>query len=486
MYFGSFVSILLREYIQYFLLFEGKMETLEKKFPNVEVRMLAEADPSNNKKYLIWMVKQVDQGAKTEDVIPSIQFFHRNVNKFDEKDINRYTAKELEDTIKEISSQKSKSQERKESKEGSEKIYEDENVVLVRVDNKKACMTYGMGTKWCITMGNQTYYEQYVSSNVIFHFIIHKNSDDPKFSKIAIASKRGKDNKIIEVDLFDAHDIPYKEGELEEFAPSNLVEMAISDAEKQPKAFLARLMSEEEYSEEELFTYWRDLDKIEDREERHTAKIKVAEQVDDPNKIKKLLSKQDIDDAIDDFLYENGEFLKSEKEGVLTIDVNTFVKNYGGDHAEYLYSIISGDNFLELYSEDSDYEFIIDYIDPATKQVMEELYIKETDENPTDKDLVDRFRNFLSAVYDDALQSGIEKEMYEAFFSWINEYSITEVKNIAELIYIEISNDFIAANFQYSSVLDISPMRDSDYQDYQELDFDRIKEISLERADLIE
>ena len=48
---------LLREYIQ-FILSEGKVERLQKKFPDVDVKKLASYDFSSTKKYLEWMIKQ--------------------------------------------------------------------------------------------------------------------------------------------------------------------------------------------------------------------------------------------------------------------------------------------------------------------------------------------------------------------------------------------------------------------------------------------
>lgn len=266
------------------VLLEGKVQDLEKKYvlntdldnipPNDssewstklnkhEFNKLVAADPSPTKKYLEWMIKQaIELG--TNDVIPTVEYFHKNIHKFKNKDINSYkTVKELEDKVKEI---EAKNATTIESSGKFAKLLDDENILLVRPDDKQSVMKYGANTKWCITMRDANYYEEYVAANVVFYFIINKiiPSNDPMY-KIAIAIQRGVDNSIIGTQYFDAEDDELdgepSEESIEEFGlDGHLVMKAIKiahdDAPSRPKALVARLKSGEKVEDNELISYW--------------------------------------------------------------------------------------------------------------------------------------------------------------------------------------------------------------------------------------
>src|SRR5690606_27224172 len=91
------------------VLLEGRLEDAKRRFPDVDVDYLAARDPSGGKrKYLMWMAKQVSKGARLEDLLPTVSYFHKNVKRFDKRDINSYkTLKELEDTVKDVSARRS-------------------------------------------------------------------------------------------------------------------------------------------------------------------------------------------------------------------------------------------------------------------------------------------------------------------------------------------------------------------------------------------
>lgn len=465
----------LREYIRS-LLTEGKVEKLEAKYPNVDVRGLAEADPSGKGKYLTWMVKQVAQGAKQEDVIPTVSFFHRNANKFQEKDINKYTAKELEDKVKEIASKKSKTQMRKEAKGGVEKIYEDDDVLLMRVDTKDACMIYGANTQWCITMSDETYYEQYKSSNVVFHFIINKTVEDPKYHKIAIATQRDADNQPMSVELFDAEDDEYTPEELEQYAPPKLVEMAVNDAVKQPKAFLARLKSKDEYSNEELVEYWTNLNNIEDLEDRRTAKKAVAQYLPD-SKIWSLLTEQDLEDVVEDWDWGQIGWRVEDGSVLMRMRIRDLIDEYGGSVAEWAYRIAQGRDHLEFYDGYYEADYAFESISSDAEDRMREIYAKENDLDPEeaedidDDDLKERFSDFLMGVSQVAVEHGAEKKIYQELLDWVNEHSFGgNVRSLDGDVDIEIDEDFIARNFTEDEAPDlysedvIRPMESFSYE----------------------
>ena len=248
-------SSLLQEYIKR-ILSEKKSDDLKVKFPNLS-NEIDELENTVHPKYLEWCVKQLTQDFSINDLIPTIKFYDKNSSKFQSKDINSYkTLKDLENELKEIGS-KSKTELRKEVKsEGAEKLFEDDQYVLLYIKNKDASVTYGAGTKWCITMRDAKYFEQYSNENVVFYFLINKNLDQKNsLSKLAFAIQRDKENKILKTEIFDAEDkkIKIPKG-LEKF-----LEISKLDAPKRPMGLMSKLKFGFA-SEEEVLSLMNDKD----------------------------------------------------------------------------------------------------------------------------------------------------------------------------------------------------------------------------------
>lgn len=150
-------------------------------------------------KYLLWIAKQLEAGHNESDISASLKFFHENSNRLMEKNINAYQdLKELEDLIKNIGLSKRKERQRK--KEASVKIYEDDNFLVMRIDDKDAMSLYGAETKWCTTMIDQTYYEEYVCQGHDFYILISKTKS-LRSAKYAIVRKG-----LLSFEIFDDQD----------------------------------------------------------------------------------------------------------------------------------------------------------------------------------------------------------------------------------------------------------------------------------------
>lgn len=179
----------------------ARKETVQQRYPDQFDRALSIPDYSKGKnKYLMWIAKQLKAGHNESDISVTLRFFHENINRFIEKDIHEYKdLKELEDIVKNMGA--SKRQERQKKKEASEKIFEDEYSLVVRVDDKDAMVMYGSETKWCTTMVNQTYYEDYVCRGNDFYIIIRKDKKALKSAKYAVVRKG-----LLDFEVFDDHD----------------------------------------------------------------------------------------------------------------------------------------------------------------------------------------------------------------------------------------------------------------------------------------
>jgi hypothetical protein len=190
------------------ILTEGRKEDAMNKWgaDKTLVDTLSDADPSKNNKYLDWMVGMVHSGGYTKtNVIDAVTKFHKNVNKInpDEikelrvsekiisspKNLNSYdTLSELETVVTFLENKKTTSDIKKEA----DKIYEDDNILVVVPKTVRASCKYGAGTKWCIA-GNETgdyntYFDTY-SKDKVFYFVTDKTTtqaNNPNHYKYAL------------------------------------------------------------------------------------------------------------------------------------------------------------------------------------------------------------------------------------------------------------------------------------------------------------
>lgn len=180
----------------------SKLELVRQNFPDhFDAALNNVQDPSGDKrKYLLWIARQLSLGCNAIDIENTLKFFHDNPDKFKVKDIHKYkTLKDLEDLVKEfgMSSRQSKFKD----KEGGVKIYEDDNLMVIRVDDKPAMVLYGANTRWCTTMKDHHYYEDYVVQGHDFYIVIRKKDNALASTKYAIVRKG-----LLEFKVYDAQD----------------------------------------------------------------------------------------------------------------------------------------------------------------------------------------------------------------------------------------------------------------------------------------
>jgi hypothetical protein len=185
------------------LLNEGRLEDVKSKYPESaesSIDDLSERDPSGNNKYLAWMAKQAfytkneiinsfgdddwymerygrRSKVNKDDMLDLVTYFHQYPHKYEKKDINQYgSLKELEEATETAKTKLS----RKEVKDqGGEKVYEDDNFVLIHPKTHEASCKYGSRTKWCVTMRGYTgYFERYSTHGPLF-FLIDKRRLEP-------------------------------------------------------------------------------------------------------------------------------------------------------------------------------------------------------------------------------------------------------------------------------------------------------------------
>ena len=176
------------------LLKEGRRQDLEKKYAEKFSDDELSAILSNsvlqdtNYKYADFVLKNLTKNPSFDDIdvaIDLINDFHRFQPNLEKKDINQYGGFEELDLV--LSEPRNKDEEKRMEGE-TEKIYEDDNFVVIRPLSLPASCKYGAGTKWCTTSsGEKSYFESHTSRDQsLYYVILKKFNSDNRFYKIAI------------------------------------------------------------------------------------------------------------------------------------------------------------------------------------------------------------------------------------------------------------------------------------------------------------
>jgi len=155
-----------------------------------------------------------------DTVVPRVQFFENNKDKYPKKDLRQYIGNSFETDFllftNDLMLNQSKKKERQESKKESVKLYEDDNILVVKPLTHKASCYYGSGTKWCTTMaGTPSYFEQYTGQGNLYYIILKKINRESKYGKIALLLKPNV--KFDDGDFYDTKDHLLTKNEIELF-----------------------------------------------------------------------------------------------------------------------------------------------------------------------------------------------------------------------------------------------------------------------------
>ena len=213
------------------ILIEGKKEEVSKRlkqrfeYDNSFIDRIMSADPTGYK-YIDYIAKQLEKlipelagekgglNIRQQDAIEQklssiIPWFHNNFNRITEndiweaepiyrnqhgvvpnieniakspKDINQYENPEFIVTLMDvIDSKKSEREKERELKAQVEKLYEDDDVLVVRPKSFIASCYYGANTKWCTTTkGGSSYFDKYTKTGLLYYFI--KKKENKKYA----------------------------------------------------------------------------------------------------------------------------------------------------------------------------------------------------------------------------------------------------------------------------------------------------------------
>jgi phage anti-repressor protein len=167
----------------------SKYDNLYQKYSKNLVDEVSKRDPTKNT-YLEWMLEQISSGANIDEVEDLIKFYNRFKAKF--KDINEYNFETLSNDINDYKDNEER------MRSGGVILYEDDDFILVRPDDRNACISYGRGTNWCVSSSEtDKMYKHYSTANDLFYFVINKHRDQ----KLAFRfNRKDGDIKLAEIE----------------------------------------------------------------------------------------------------------------------------------------------------------------------------------------------------------------------------------------------------------------------------------------------
>ena len=181
------------------LIVEGRKEDLRKKYTekfkeypeNLDFILGISDLADTNFKYADFVLRELHPNTsdeEIEDAIELVKDFDRFKQSLEVKDINQYDLDGLKNIIDNHKTT-SKSQLKKIDTSDTKKLYEDDNLLIVKPLTYESSCKYGSGTRWCTT-STQSHFKSYTEDGQSLYYVILKKFDrSNKFYKIAIHMK---------------------------------------------------------------------------------------------------------------------------------------------------------------------------------------------------------------------------------------------------------------------------------------------------------
>jgi hypothetical protein len=202
------------------LLKEGRKEDLKKKyfdkFDEEDLDfILGISDLQDfNHKYTDFIFRGLDQKNDvdlwTEIGVELVKDFDKYQKQLEKKDINQYRSfEELEKALEPFKEREKE----KELESQTEKIYEDDNFLVLIPKTIEASCKYGSGTKWCTTVKDADHFKRYTTGKQELYYIIRKKGiqTEPHY-KVAVHI-----NDIGGEKWYDSQDRPMTDSSIELF-----------------------------------------------------------------------------------------------------------------------------------------------------------------------------------------------------------------------------------------------------------------------------
>ena len=173
-----------------------QLETDQKLTPQQEqqlisalLKLLENADPTPNKKYMVWLAKMYATGGYQSNYEDMASTVRENLAKFDKLNLKRMIAapyndimrfKNIRDFLDLVEPMPDPFDDKQEANKGTAKeYYEDNEIRVVIPEDMNAACYYGQGTRWCTAAKNNNMFKNYAGRGPLY-IIMPKN---PKLHK---------------------------------------------------------------------------------------------------------------------------------------------------------------------------------------------------------------------------------------------------------------------------------------------------------------
>jgi hypothetical protein len=515
-----------------FLLVEGRLEQAQSKYSPVLKNLLqwsdekanefvgefANQDPSGNLKYFNWMMKRIvgslaaaetlkhateDDATvfafeKANEIKGAVEKFHKHSQRLKNKDINSYkTAKELSDAIDSLG--QSKTSKKKQVKSGAERLYEDDDILIIRPETHEQVCLYGAGSKWCITEKDASHYSDYVKENTLFYIMFLKNVPEGNiFHKIAYSVERDNDNDLHDTTFWDVQDQGYASDELAEAMREWATRSPSSDIlEKVASKILGTDPSSpniEDLMDEDARNQPR-------TEESYTLKERIARDGISSELVEEVI--QSVEENVDlqsstlEYREGVGFVVVWTNIDYLAIDMGDTDSGRSLRRAHY---VLDGHDWLDLsYYEVEDnnieelWNEMPDDLREAMHKSIDENYAEELASHAEDAEYMDKDQQYLDTVryedglsslfrdaYMDGLQAGHEAELASQTERWVRDHLQWEGGHwLTARLYVNLSDDMIQEMLDHRGELYDDYLRPNHFEDF---DIDDIYGFDVEAA----
>ncbi len=173
--------------------------------PVAILAQIEEADPTKNKQYVLWLVRQFLKGVQVEDLLSTVKLNLTRYQKLkdrkklpaEHRDIGKLDVNGLNDVMDQYNASFINNQGPITDKGKYEVIHDGEDTLVVRLKDEQAARYFGQRTSWC-TRGEEgmtNYYETYAADGDLFVVIPKHPSFPGEKYQIHRESRQCKDVK---------------------------------------------------------------------------------------------------------------------------------------------------------------------------------------------------------------------------------------------------------------------------------------------------
>jgi hypothetical protein len=141
---------------------------LKRKHPALDVAGLAELDPTPQKKYLGWLVRQAAAGLPREDLADALAEFTANERFLPNRNLDSYSSPSaLKAAVSDAQEARfSAKRDQYSGIEGAWLEFKTPHYACYSVHSHQAMRKLGAGTKWCVTEEDPGHWEGYTTSQI--------------------------------------------------------------------------------------------------------------------------------------------------------------------------------------------------------------------------------------------------------------------------------------------------------------------------------